>query len=146
MKLACAFLVALAAHQPGLARTLPVRSGTQRVESISAKHKAVFRRYVSIWESGALNELSSVLAANYVGHAANGSRGVEGLRDRIIKFHQLYADVRFAIEDQVAEGDRVATRMTATATSSVTGKPVKLVGLNISRFYPDRLVEEWPVW
>ena len=68
------------------------------------------------------------------------------MRDRITEFHKLYPDVRFVIEDQIAEGDRVATRMTATAMSSATGKPVTLIGLNVSRFHEGRIAEEWPVW
>lgn len=146
MRLAWALLATLAICQPSVARPLPVRSGTQRVETIASQQKAVFRRYVTIWETGALNDLASVLAPNYVGHAASGSRDVDGLRKRITQFHKTYRDVHFVIEDQVAEGDRVATRMMATATASATGKPVKLIGLNISRFEAGRVAEEWPVW
>ena len=138
--------MAVAAYQPSVARTWPVRNGTRQVETITAGEKAVFRRYVSIWESGALDQLSNVLAPNYVGHAANGSRSLDGLRERITSFHKLYPNARFVIEDQVAEGDRVSTRMTATAISSATGKPVKMIGLNISRFEGGRIAEEWPVW
>lgn len=146
MRFGWSLLLALAAHQPSVAKTLPIGSRAQLVETMSAQHKAVFRRYVGIWESGVLDKLSGVLAPNYVGHAADGSRGAEELSERIAQFHKLYLGVRFIIEDQVAEGDRVATRMTATATSSATGKPVKLIGLNISRFQDGRIAEEWPVW
>ena len=93
-----------------------------------------------------MNELASVLTPNYVGHAASGTRDIDGLRERITQFHKIYRDVHFLIEDQVAERDRVATRMIATATASATGKPVKLIGLNVSRFRGGRIAEEWPVW
>lgn len=146
MKFVLAFSVVLLAYQPSVARTAHNLGGKQSVKAVAAQHKAVFRRYVTIWESGALDDLPDVLAPNYVGHVASGSRGVDGLRDRITRFRQLYPDVRFVIEDQVAEGDRVATRLTATATSSATGKVVKLVGLNVSRFQEGRIAEEWPVW
>ena len=146
MRLAWAVLVTLAVHQPCGARTLPLRSGTQPTATIASQHKAVFRNYVRIWETGALDELPSVLAPAYVGHAASGSRDVDGLRERIAQFHKLYRDAHFVIEDQVSEGDRIATRMIATATSAATGKPVKLIGLNISRFSYGRIAEEWPVW
>jgi predicted ester cyclase len=146
MRFLCGLLVALAAYQPSLARTLLNDGRKQSVETKAAQHKAVFRHYVTIWERGALNELSNVLTANYVGHSASGSRDLDGLRERISQFHKLYPDAHFVIEDQVAEGDEVATRMTATATSSATGKPVKLVGLNVSRFMDGRIAEEWPVW
>lgn len=146
MRFACSLLMALAVNQPCIAKNLPNYGGKQRVESLGAQHKAVFRRYVSIWERGTLDELEGVLTANYVGHAASGTRDLDGLRDRINQFHKLYLNPHFVIHDQVAEDDRVATRMTATATSSATGKPVKLVGLNVSRFHENRIAEEWPVW
>lgn len=146
MRLAWAWLAILAVYQPSVARPLPVRSGTPPVKIIASQQKAVFRRYVTIWQTGDLIDLASVLAPNYVGHAASGSRNIDGLRERITQFHQAYRDVHFVIEDQVSEGDRVATRMIATAAANATGKPVKLVGLNISRFKDGRIAEEWPVW
>lgn len=146
MRFACGLLIVVAAHQPCVARNLPVQVGEQRVDTIAAQHKAVFRRYVSIWERGSLDELTDVLAPNYVGHASTGSRDADGLRERIGKFRKVYLGAHFTIEDQVAEGDKVATRMTATATSSATGMPVKLIGLNVSRFQDGRIAEEWPVW
>ena len=116
------------------------------MKTTTAEQKAVFRRYVSIWQRGELDELPEVVTPDYVGHAATGNRGLYGLRDRISTFLSLYPDVRFVIEDQIAEGNRVATRMTATATSAATGEPVKLVGLNVSWFKDGRIAQEWPVW
>ena len=113
---------------------------------MTAEQKAVFRRYVSIWQRGELDELPEVVTEDYVGPAATGNRGLDGLRDRISTFLLLYPDVRFVIEEQIAEGDRVATRMTASATSATTGKPVKLIGLNLSWFKDGRIAQEWPVW
>ena len=146
MSLGKALLLALAACQPSNASPLSMQSGAQRVETIEARQKAVFRRYVRIWESGALDELPGVIAPDYAGHAASADRGIEGLRARIAEFHHAYRDLRFVIEDQVAEGDRVATRMTARGIANATGKPVTLIGLNVSRFHDGRIAEEWPVW
>ncbi len=146
VELGRASLIALAACQPAASGALPIHYGKQGVERLIAQHKAVFRHYLSIWERGALDELPSVVASNYVGHAASGDRDIGGLRERISAFRKLYPNVRFTIEDQIAEGDRVATRMTATARSSATGKPVKLIGLNVSRFEGGSIAEEWPVW
>jgi|SRR3954471_16252320 predicted ester cyclase len=108
--------------------------------------KTTVRAYISIWQSGRIDRLGTVIAAGYSGHAAAGDRDLAGLKERITAFRSAYPDMRFTIEDQVIQGDRVATRMTATGTSAKTGRAVRLVGLNISRFSGNRIVEEWPVW
>jgi ketosteroid isomerase-like protein len=106
----------------------------------------VFRDAVAIWESGDVAKLTQVVAPNYVGHVSGGDRDIAGLRARIAAFREQYMEAKFTIADQIASGDKVATRMTATAISRQNGKPVRLYGLNISRFSGGRIVEEWPVW
>jgi predicted ester cyclase len=54
--------------------------------------------------------------------------------------------IRFRIEDQLAEGDKVASRVIATAKRSAEGQEVVLYGLNISRIADGRIVEEWMAW
>ena len=114
--------------------------------SAAESRKAVFRRAVEIWQQGRAELINTVVTPSYVGHTSSGNRNVDGLRARITEFHALYPDIKFMIEDQLAEGDRIATRMTAFGTSKETGKVVHLIGLNISRFVGNRIVEEWPVW
>jgi predicted ester cyclase len=90
--------------------------------------------------------IGDVVTRDYVGHTSSGDRNLEGLRKRISDFHNLYPDTKFTVEDQLVEGDQVATRLTAVGTSRATGKVVHLIGLNISRFVGNRIAEEWPVW
>ena len=108
--------------------------------------KAVFRRAVDLWQDGRAELIDSVVTHDYVGHTSQGDRSIDGLRARVTEFHALYPNIKFTIEDQLAEGDRIATRMTASGTSKHTGQTVHLVGLNISRFVGNRIAEEWPVW
>jgi len=108
--------------------------------------KDVFRRYVGIWQSGEVARLPEVIAPGYVGHAAQGDRDADGLRERILTFKSLYPDVTFRFGDQLVEGDRVASRMTAHATRAADGQPVVLHGLNISRVAEGRIAEEWMAW
>jgi len=95
--------------------------------------KQLFRDYVDIWETGKLDKLRATIHDDYVGHSSWGDRDQEGLRQRIVAFRQKYPDVRFKIEDQLAEGDKVASRLIATATRATDGQQVFLHGLNISR-------------
>lgn len=118
---------------------------TQKAVTAEAR-KAVVRQAIQAWQSGRADLIEALVTPDYIGHPSSGDRNLDGLRKRISDFHKLYPDVAFKIEDQVAEGDRVTTRMTAVATSALTGKRVKLVGLNLSRFAGARIAEEWPVW
>lgn len=120
------------------------KSGQQVVSSET--RKAAFRRAVQIWQDGRAELIGSVVTPDYVGHTSAGDRDINGLRQRISTFHALYPDIKFTVEDQLAEGDRIATRMTAVATAKATGNTVHLIGLNISRFVGNRIAEDWPVW
>lgn len=108
-------------------------------------NKELFRRYVDIWETGNLDKLASVIHDSYVGHASWGDRDREDLRQRVAAFREKYPNVRFTIHDQLVEGDRVASRLTAAATAD-GGEEVVLYGLNISRIADGRVIEEWMAW
>jgi len=61
-----------------------------------------------------------------------------------------FDDWNIAIEDQIAEGDRVATRWAASATNTgplqgmpPTGKAVRVTGVNVTRFAEGKIVESW---
>ncbi len=114
--------------------------------SESESNKALFRRFVGVWESGDLSALDDILHADYAGHPVTGDRDAEGLRRRILAFQAAFRDPRFAIHDQLAQGDRVASRMTVHAVCAKDGRPVALFGHNISRFVDGRLTEEWMAW
>jgi predicted ester cyclase len=109
-------------------------------------NKDLFRTYVGLWETGRIDDLPTVIHDHYVGHAPAGDRDLEGLRQRIAVFGQRYPGARFQIEDQLALGSKVATRLTATARRAADGQDVKLFGLNISRVLDGKIVEEWMAW
>jgi ketosteroid isomerase-like protein len=104
--------------------------------------KALFRHAVELWQAGSLSDLERVVAPEYVGHVSAGDRDIQGLRQRIESFHRLYADVVFHIEDQIADGDKVVTRLSAEVRRRDTSKHAKLIGINISRIAHGQIVEE----
>src|SRR4051812_38376898 len=138
----------------GIAALFMVGAPVQTPAAVAAPHegnsadarKATVRRYIDIWQTGRIDRLGTVIADGYSGHAASGTRDLAGLRQRIVAFRLAYPDMRFTIHDQIIDGDRIATRMSAVGTSAKTGKRIRLVGLNISRFSGNRVVKEWPVW
>lgn len=69
--------------------------------------------------------------------------GLEGLKDILRAFRTGFPDIVFAIEEQISEGDKVASRFEWTGTHRgeflgipATGRPVRVWGVVI-----DRLVE-----
>jgi hypothetical protein len=99
-------------------------------ERIMPDHSAelLFRRYIDVWESGNPSALASIIHENCVGHPSWGDRDREGLRQRILAFRQKYGNASFNPREQLVEGDKVASRMTATARSVLEGQDVVLSG------------------
>jgi predicted ester cyclase len=67
--------------------------------------------------------------------------------------HGAHPDLRFAIDDLVAEGDRVTIRWTLRGTRTgpllgrpPTGRPVELQAIVIFRLAAGRLAERWAGW
>src|SRR5215208_7659218 len=69
--------------------------------------------------------------------------GHEGIRRSVGLYRRVFANLEIRVEDQVAEGDRVASRWTAEGTNR--GRPVALKGITVSRFEDGGIVEDWTV-
>lgn len=110
--------------------------------------KAVFRRLVELYALGDLAALDDLIAPDYVGHTANGDRDLGAFKESITHFHEMfvYDAGSFIIEDQLADGEKVATRMTAHVKMRQTGAPLTLLGFNIARIVDGRIAEEWNRW
>lgn len=67
--------------------------------------------------------------------------GHDGARRSVALYLELFPDLRFQVEDQVSEGDKVASRWTLRGTHR--GRQVKLRGIVISRFEDGRIIEDW---
>lgn len=81
---------------------------------------------------------------DFVDHV-NGSvfRGHEGVRKSVAFYETLLDDLQFTVDDQVSEGDKVASRFTMTGTRA--GRRIELQGIVISRFKDGLIVEDYAV-
>jgi predicted ester cyclase len=68
-------------------------------------------------------------------------RGLEGVEQSTAIYRALLEDLAFDVVDQVAEGDRVASRFVLRGANR--GRRVQLWGITISRFHEGRIVEDW---
>ena len=98
--------------------------------------------------------VNELVAANYEGHDPGWPeviRGPEGLKQWVGAARTLFPDFQITIEDLVAEGDKVASRITMRGSYQgtipgfppPTGKQVTFQGILIRRFAGGKMVEGW---
>jgi steroid delta-isomerase-like uncharacterized protein len=122
---------------------------------MSDQNKALARRDVEeVWNQGKLAFIDELVASNATFHDPNvpGGKftGPQGYKQFVETYRNAIPDVRMTIDDQVAEGDKVVTRWTATGTHKgelmgikATNKRATVTGIVIDRFQNGKLVESW---
>jgi steroid delta-isomerase-like uncharacterized protein len=122
----------------------------------SEQNKAVVRRAFEEPWKGNLNVVDEVIATKYVGYdPANPEplRGPAGVKEFISMYRAAFPDARITVEQQLAEGDLVATRWSGRGTHEgellgvePTGKQVTVSGLTISKLENGKIIEEFQNW
>jgi predicted ester cyclase len=67
--------------------------------------------------------------------------GFEGIHQSVSLYSHLFPDLAVTVADQIAEGDRVASRWTMRGTND--GREISWSGITISRFEDGRIREDW---
>jgi len=122
----------------------------------SEQNKAIVSRFIEESWKGNLDVVDELTAGDYIGHdPANPEplRGPEGVKEFITTYRAAFPDARITVEQQLAEGDLVATRWSGRGTHEgelmgiqPTGKQVTVSGLTISRLVGGKVVEEFQNW
>ena len=118
------------------------------------ENKALVRRvFEQMFNEGNLDVADELLAPGYVDHDPSLPQDVHGpggFKEYVGMYRAAFPDLHVQIQDQLAEGDRVATRWTGTGTHNgelagitPTGKQVTLPGMEIVRIANGKLVEGW---
>jgi steroid delta-isomerase-like uncharacterized protein len=118
------------------------------------ENKAIVRRYFQeILDGGNLDLVDEIFEPQYVLHDPSSPhevRGVEGTKRFVGMFRSAFPDIAHSIEDQIAEGDKVVTRLRARATHTgdlmgipPTGKGVTIEGTSIWRIADGKIGECW---
>jgi steroid delta-isomerase-like uncharacterized protein len=119
------------------------------------KNKGVMRRFVEEFQSGANESVAEeLLAPDFVDHSPfpGVSPDRDGVKRLFAALHVAFPDLRATIHDQIAEGDRVATRKTLRGTHrgefrgiSPTGRAVTFDVIDFVRIEKGRIAEQWNV-
>jgi predicted ester cyclase len=87
------------------------------------ENKAQFRRMIEeLFNRGNLDVTDDLVAPDYTNHEAppNQNRGPESMRATVNMLRSAFPDLHFTIEDLVAEGDTVMSRVTMAGTHQGT--------------------------
>ena len=122
---------------------------------MSEQNKALARRFfLEAFTQGRIELVDELVAPNAVFYNASvpGGKiiGPEGIRAVVQRYRTAFPKLQFAIDDQIAEGDKVVTRWTWTVTHegplmgiAPTGKTATLPGIDIDRYQNGKVVEGW---
>jgi len=119
---------------------------------MSERNKNVAINYFKAYETGDIEAVMKFLAPNYVLHPGGDGEPMnskERKRDEIV-FFSGFSNIKTVIEDQIAEGDKVASRITMCCTHtgnyrgvSATGKRVVIPYIDIIYVQAGKIFEEW---
>ena len=120
---------------------------------VAETNKALVRRFYEEIDKGNLGILDELVAEDYIDHNPPPFPGLasgrEGLKEAFRIFQRATPGYH-RIEDQIAEGDKVVTRLTSVGKhdgdlpgAPRTGNDLKMTSITIHRIANGRLVEKW---
>ena len=119
------------------------------------KNKRAMRKFVEEFQSGGNASVAEeLLAPDFVDHSPfpGVSPDRDGVKRLFAALHVAFPDLRAVVHDQLAEGERVATRKTFRGTHrgeflgiSPTGRVVSFDVIDFVRMDKGRIAEHWNV-
>lgn len=118
-------------------------------------NRTASRRFLDeVINGGNIGLIDELLAPGFVDHQA--APGVppdrEGVKVFMTMFRAAFPDLRYTLEDSVAEGDRVVVRVTARGTMKgefagmpPSGKTATWEEVHITRYANGKAVEHWGI-
>jgi steroid delta-isomerase-like uncharacterized protein len=119
------------------------------------QNKASARRFVDeVMNKGNLAVIDELSGETFVDHTLppgvpSNSQGFKGF---VTMFRTAFPDLHYRIDDEIAEGDRVVQRTTASGTMKgdfqgmpASGKSAAWQEIHITRFANGKAVEHWGV-
>jgi steroid delta-isomerase-like uncharacterized protein len=115
-------------------------------------NEEVVRRFIhEVFVKGQVDAVDELVAADFVPHSwASTGPGIEELKQAVKRVSTGLSDVSMEIEDVIAEGDRVAVRLTAHAVHEgdfmgmpASGKAYTISEIHIFRIEDGKVAEHW---
>ena len=116
------------------------------------ENKAVVRRFIDeVFVAGRVEAVDELVADDFIPHTWGAmARGRDGLKQAMERVARGLADVSMTVEDVIAEGDRVAVRLTSHARQvgefmgmPPSGREYTIGEIHIFRVRDGRIAEHW---
>lgn len=122
--------------------------------SNAERNRAAALRWFAAMNAGDLDVVDQVFAPEYVLHVTGGPEGARGpsvIRGVIEGYRAAFPDLRFDIQETVAEGDTVCVRWTVSGTQrgplpgiEASGARARWSGISWLHFRADgKVIEDW---
>ncbi len=114
----------------------------------------VRRFFEEVWNKGNFSVVDELLAPNYADHSLppGAPRGRNGYKASVNMFRSAFPDIHFSLDQVLAEGDRVAIRLTGRGTHRglfmgipPTGKEVSFGGMTFICLENGKVIERWGI-
>jgi steroid delta-isomerase-like uncharacterized protein len=123
---------------------------------MDANKNAARRVFEDVFNEGRFEAADELVHSDALGHdpaQPAPTRGPEGVKESVRGYREAFPDIHISIDEQVAEGDLVATRWTGRGTHRgelfgipPTGKETTVSGITIDRFKDGKIAESHTNW
>jgi steroid delta-isomerase-like uncharacterized protein len=124
-------------------------------ENLEANKALIRRWFEEVWNKGRAEAIPEMFAANGIAHGLSEDvnaplTGPSGFLPFHAQFREAFPGIEVVVEDQIAEGDLVATRCSVRGKHEgdslgfkATQTPVEFTGMTITRIRDGKIVEAW---
>jgi steroid delta-isomerase-like uncharacterized protein len=124
---------------------------------MSDENKAIARRIMEVaWSKGDLSVVDECVSIDCRLHDPvfpQVTAGAGSLKEHITACREAFPDLRFSVDDMVAERDEVVIHWTARGTHrggflgmAPTNRSATITGTSIFRIENEKLIENWSDW
>jgi predicted ester cyclase len=114
---------------------------------------ALVRRFFQARAEADLDAMDQMMAPGFISHPLFEEPDREGYKRQVAGYVAAFSNVSILIEDQMAAGDKVTSRITGRAThdrkellgAAPTGREVSYMAILIHRIEGGKIAEEWGV-
>ena len=118
---------------------------------MSEANKAIARRFFEA--AGDIDKSLELYADDAVYHTTEGDLGREALREYLSVYFNAFSDLGARVEDQIAEGDKVVSRVRGTGKHTgelqgipASGKEIDIAGFVMVRISNGKIAEAWDLF
>lgn len=121
--------------------------------TVEGNRALIHRLFEEVLNGGKLEALEEIISPDYVEHAAlpgQEAGGPEGVKQRLAVFRAAFPDLRWDLEDLVADEEKAVARWRMEATNrgefmgiAPTGKRIAVSGIDVYRVADGQVTEHW---